>query len=55
MKGFAVFGTVTLMAVAPLAAQTPASPAPTQAKPPAPDGTGPADARDVTGSAAAVP
>jgi outer membrane protein len=36
MKGFAVFGTVTLMAVAPLAAQTPASPAPTQAKPPAP-------------------
>jgi len=36
MRGFAVLGTVTLMAVAPLAAQTPASPAPTQAKPPAP-------------------
>jgi outer membrane protein len=36
MRGFAVLGTVTLMAVAPLAAQTPAPPAPTQAKPPAP-------------------
>ncbi len=41
MKGFAVFGTVTLMAVAPLAAQTPASPAPTQAKPPAPTAPAP--------------
>ena len=40
MKGFAVLGTVTLMAVAPLAAQTPAAPAPTQAKPPAPHGSG---------------
>jgi outer membrane protein len=36
MKGFAVLGTITVMAVAPLAAQTPAPPAPTQAKPPAP-------------------
>ena len=41
MKGFAVFGTVTLMAVAPLAAQTPTSPAPTQAKPPAPTAPAP--------------
>lgn len=37
MRGFAVIGTITLMAVAPLAAQTPAAPAaPTQAKPAAP-------------------
>jgi outer membrane protein len=41
MKGFAAFGTVTLMAVAPLMAQTPASPAPTQAKPPAPTAPAP--------------
>jgi outer membrane protein len=34
MRGFAVVGTITLMAVAPLAAQAPATPAaPTQAKP----------------------
>ena len=41
MKGFAIFGTVTLMAVAPLVAQTPASPSPTQAKPPAPTAPAP--------------
>ena len=39
MRGFAVVGTITLMAVAPIAAQTPAAPAPvapTQTKPAAP-------------------
>jgi outer membrane protein len=37
MRGFAVVGTITLMAMAPLAAQTPAAPAaPAQAKPAAP-------------------
>jgi outer membrane protein len=42
MRGFAVVGTITLMAVAPLAAQTPAPPAPTQIKPAAPAPAAPA-------------
>ena len=37
MRGFAVVGTIVIMAAAPLAAQAPTAPAaPTQAKPPAP-------------------
>jgi outer membrane protein len=42
MRGFAVVGTITLMAAAPLAAQTPAPPAPTQVKPAAPAPAAPA-------------
>lgn len=53
MRGFAVLGTVTVMAVAPLAAQTPAPPAPTQAKPPAP--TAPAPQAQVPATPPAPP